>query len=121
MKVYDENDLEIASPDLERGYLVEAQRFVAHHEAVEAVTEVGHYETIAEYPNGGKDVAWIIDTPGVAAKDAWDEFETVQIYHTFTADEIAARNAPTQLDRIEAQVTYTAMMTDTLLGEVNDV
>lgn len=25
--------------------------------------------------------------------------------------------APTQLDRIEAQTTYTAMMTDTLLGE----
>ena len=26
-------------------------------------------------------------------------------------------NAPTQLDQIEAQVTYTAMMTDTLLEE----
>ena len=26
--------------------------------------------------------------------------------------------APTQLDRIEAQITYTAMMTDTLIPEV---
>lgn len=26
--------------------------------------------------------------------------------------------APTQLDRVEAQATYTAMMTDTLLEEV---
>lgn len=117
MKVYDENNLEIASPNLERGYLTEEQRLVAHHGAIEAVAEVGHYETIAEYPNGGKDVSWIVDTPGVAAQDAWDEYETVQIYHPFTAEELAARNAPTQLDRIEAQIAYTAMMTDTLMED----
>lgn len=117
MKIYDENDMEIEAPDLNKGYLTEEKRFVAHHEAVEAVAEVGHYETIAEYQNGGKDVSWIIDTPGVAAKDAWDEFETVQVFHEYSAEEIAARNAPTQLDRIEAQVFYTAMMTDTLMEE----
>lgn len=117
MKIYDENDRKIEAPDLSKGYLTEEQRLAAHHEAVEAVAEVGHYETIAEYPNGGKDAAWIIDTPGAAAQDAWDEFETVQIYHPFTGEEIAARNAPTQIDRIEAQVFYTAMMTDTLMEE----
>lgn len=116
MKIY-VNDKEIESPDLSKGYLTEEQRLVAHHEAVEAVAEVGHYEVIAEYPNGGKDVAWVIDTPGTAAQDAWDEFETVQIYHEYSAEEIAAMNAPTQLDRIEAQVFYTAMMTDTLMEE----
>lgn len=115
MKIYDENNMEIASPDLDKGYLTQEQRLVAHHDAVETMEEVGHYEVIAEYPNGGKDVEWIVDTPGVAAQDAWDEYETVQVYHPFTAEEIAARNAPTQLDRIEAQVFYTAMMTDTLM------
>lgn len=115
MKIYDENNMEIASPDLDKGYLTDEQRLVAHHEAVEAVEEVGHYEVVREYPNGGKDVSWVIDTPGVAAQDAWDEFETVQVYHPFTAEEIADRNEPTQLDRIEAQIAYTAMMTDTLL------
>lgn len=117
MKIYDENNMEIRAPDLSTGYLTEEQRLVAHHEAVEAVAEVGHYEVIAEYPNGGKDVAWVIDTRGVPAQDAWDEYETVQIYHEYSAEEIAAQNAPTQLDRIEAQVFYTAMMTDTLMED----
>ena len=30
----------------------------------EYIPEVSHYETIAEYPNGGKDVIKIIDEPG---------------------------------------------------------
>ena len=29
---------------------------------------------------------------------------------------VEGNTAPTQLDRVEAQATYTAMMTDTLLG-----
>lgn len=115
MKIYDENGMEIASPDLESGYLTEEQRFVSHHEAVEAVAEVWHYEVVAEYPNGGKDVERVIDIPAVAPREAWDEYEIVQIFHPYTAEQIAENNAPTQLDRIEAQVTYTAMMTDTLL------
>lgn len=117
MKIYDENHTEIDAPDLSLGYLTEERRLVAHHESVEAVKEVGHYEVIAEYPNGGKDAAWIVDEPGAKAQEAWDEFETVQIYHPFTSEELAARNAPTQLDRIEAQVFYTAMMTDTLMED----
>lgn len=115
MKIFDENGNEMSSFDESLGYLEEERRFVAHHEAVEAVAEVGHYEVVAEYPNGGKDVAWVIDTPGTAAREAWDEYETVQIFHPYTAEELAEKDAPTQLDRIEAQITYTAMMTDTLL------
>ena len=117
MKIYDVNDMEIEAPDLSKGYLTEERRLVAHHEAVEAVAEVGHYEVVAEYPNGGKDVAWVIDTPGAAPREAWDEYETVQIFHPYTAEEMAEKDAPTQLDRIEAQVFYTAMMTDTLMEE----
>lgn len=32
-------------------------------------------------------------------------------------DGVEETTVPTQLDRIEAQITYTAIMTDTLLGE----
>lgn len=48
-------------------------------------------------------------------KWAWTEedYEDVQMYIPNNPIEEAAD--PTQLDRIEAQVTYTAMMTDTLL------
>lgn len=45
------------------------------------------------------------------------------IYRDMTAEEIAEQAAipaevPTQLDRIEAQAMYTALMTDTLIEEV---
>jgi hypothetical protein len=109
------NGNEIISPDLNLGKLVEEQIFVAHHEAIEAVEEQWHYEVIAEYPNGGKDVKRVIDIPAVEPKDAWDEYETVQRYVPYTEEELAEieaiRNQPTRLDRIEAQVAYIAMMT----------
>lgn len=37
--------------------------------------------------------------------------------YTIEDDDIDEVTAPTQLDRIEAQITYTAIMTDTLLEE----
>lgn len=117
MKYIDEQNNEIFDPDLTKGYLTEEQILVDYHPAVEAVEEVGHYEVVREYPNGGKDVEWMVDTPGVAAQEAWNEYETVQMFHPYTAEELAAMNAPSQLDRIEAQVFYTAMMTDTLMEE----
>lgn len=115
MRIIDMNGNEVISPDLNFGKLVEEQIFVAHHEAIEAVEEQWHYEVIAEYPNGGKDVERVIDISAVEPKDAWDEYETVQRYVPYTEEELAEieaiRNQPTQLDRIEAQVAYIAMMT----------
>lgn len=120
-EIYNENMEHIENPDLTLGYLRPGTR-TEHHEAVEGVTEVWHYETIAEYPNGGKDVRKIIDVPGVAAQAAWDEEIPIQIYVPYTQEELdrmeAERNKPTQLDRIEAQALYTALMTDTLIEEV---
>lgn len=40
-------------------------------------------------------------------------YEGAQIDSEYTPEE--DKNQPTQLDRIEAQVAYTAMMTDTLM------
>ncbi len=89
MRILDENNVEITSPDLELGYLVQEEMFIAHHEAVEAVDEKWHYETIKIYPNGGRDVKKIIDVPGVEAKEAWDEYETIQRYIRYTDEELA--------------------------------
>lgn len=44
-----------------------------------------------------------------------DVYEDCQIYVPYTEEELATRNQPSQIDCIEAQATYTAMMTDTLL------
>ena len=87
MKVYNEDKTKMLSDyDLTKGKLVE-DTIIIHHEPVKGVEEQGHYETIAEYPNGGKDVEWIVDVKGVEAKEAYDEEERIYIYKLFTEEE----------------------------------
>lgn len=104
MRILDINDIEIESPDLELGYLIEESIFVQHHEAIEAVEEEGHWEVVAEYPNGGQDVEWIIDVAKVEAKEAWDEYEDIYRYILYTEEQLAeieaAKNQPTMEDRL---------------------
>lgn len=88
MKIFDVNGIEVESPDLEKGYLKNDRLLVMHHEAVEAIEEVGHFEVVAEYPNGGQDVEWIVDIPGVKAAAAWDEYEEILRYIPYTETEM---------------------------------
>lgn len=90
MKIIDINGNPMENPDLSLGWLEDKTQTI-HHDAVAGVEEVSHYETLAEYPNGGKDVQKVVDMPGVEAKDAWDEEEQVQVYHLYTAEELAAQ------------------------------
>ena len=102
-EIYNENMEHIENPDLTLGYLKSGTR-VEHHNAVEGVTEVWHYETVAEYPNGGKDIRKVVDVPGVAAQAAWDEEIPIQIYVPYTQEELdrieAERNKPTTEERV---------------------
>lgn len=108
MRILDENNIEIIEPDLSLGHLVEEKVFIAHHPAVEAVPERWHYETVNDYLNGGKDVVKVIDVPGVAAKDAWDEYETIQRYIPYTEAELEERrNALTLESRVGILETIT--------------
>lgn len=104
-EIYNENMEHIENPDLTLGYLKSGTR-VEHHNAIEGVTEVWHYETIAEYPNGGKDVRKVIDVPGVEAQAEWDEEIPIQIYVPYTQEELgrmeAERNKPAMEDRLIA-------------------
>ena len=52
---------------------------------------MAHYETVAEYPGGGRDVRKVIDVPGVPAQAAWTEQVPVQRYIRYTEEELAAR------------------------------
>ena len=90
MKIIDENGAVVENPDLTLGYLVDDTEPV-EHPSVEGVDEVSHYETVAEYPNGGRDVRKVIDVPGVPAQAAWTEQVPVQRYIRYTAEELAAR------------------------------
>lgn len=90
MKIIDENGAAIETPDLTLGYLVDDTEPV-EHPAVEGVEEVSHYETVTEYPGGGRDVRKVIDVPGVPAQAAWTEQVPVQRYIRYTEEELAAR------------------------------
>ena len=90
MKIIDENGAAIENPDLTLGYLVDDTEPV-EHPAVEGVEEVSHYETVTEYPGGGRDVRKVIDVPGVTAQAAWTEQVPVQRYIRYTEEELAAR------------------------------
>lgn len=90
MKIIDENSAAIENPDLTLGYLVDDTEPV-EHPAVEGVEEVSHYETVAEYPGGGRDVQKIVDRPGVQAQEEWVEKVPIQKYIRYTAEELAAQ------------------------------
>lgn len=90
MKIIDENGAAIETPDLTLGYLVYDTEPV-EHPAVEGMEEVSHYETVAEYPNGGRDVRKVVDRPGVQAQEAWTEQVPIQKYIRYTAEELAVQ------------------------------
>ena len=90
MKILDETGAVITNPDLTVGYLA-ADTEAVEHPAQEAVEELSHYETVAQYPNGGKDVRKVIDRAAVPAAPAWTEQVPIQRYIRYTAEELAQR------------------------------
>ena len=90
MKIIDETGAVVENPDLTLGYLVDDTEPV-EHPAVEGVEEVSHYETVTEYPGGGRDVRKVIDVPGVPARPAWTEQLPIKRYIRYTAEELAAQ------------------------------
>lgn len=112
MKVYNIEKTEILTEyDLTKGYL-QPDTLVTHIPAVEAVEEQSHYETIKEYPNGGKIVKKVIDVAGVKAVEAHDETEQIQVYIPYTEKEltvIAAKQRIAELNRLLAKSDYKAI------------
>ena len=106
MRILDENNIELTEDqiNLELGYLKPESIISMHHEATEEVKEIGHYEVIAEYPNGRKAVAWVIDVPGIEAKEAWNEYEDIQRYVLYTEEELAAKEAEKKAKEEEAKL-----------------
>ena len=126
MKILDETGAVVENPDLTLGYLVDDTEPV-EHPAVEGVEEVSHYETVAEYPNGGRDVQKIIDRPGVQAQEEWVEQVPVQRYIRYTAEELAAQEEarkkveareklPERVDALETANNDIILMMADLIG-----
>ena len=112
MRILDENNAELTAPDLDLGYLKKERILIAHHPAVPGVPEQWHYETIAEYPGGGKDVARVVDVPGTAPREAWDEYEDILRYTPYTQEELEQiekeKNMQTMEERVEELETNSA-------------
>ena len=119
MKIIDKNNIEIETPNLEIGYLKPDRFFIQHHEAIEAVEEQGHYEVIAVYPNGGKDVEWVVDVPGVKAQEAWDEYENVLRYVLYNAEELAAIKAERAKPTLEQRMAVLEKLVEKIAAMVS--
>lgn len=124
MEIYDEKMERIENPDLNLGWLEDTVRRVMH-EAVEGAEEIWHYETAAEYPNGGRDVRKVIDVPGTEAREAWEESLPIQIYHPYTQEELeeieAERNRPTPEERLLRMEEAIGRMTEALTRVETDM
>ena len=59
---------------------------------------------IAEYPNGGKDVVKIIDSPGQQAEEAWTETVDYQLYILYTDEEYAERQQQKAEEELEESI-----------------
>lgn len=104
MKILDETGAVVENPDLTLGYLTTSTEEITHP-AVEGVEEQWHWETVTEYPNGGKDVQKIVDRSGVPAQEEWVEQVPIQKYIRYTAEELAQREKEQQ----EAQQRQAAL------------
>lgn len=138
MKIYDATlEHELQNPDMTLGKLETAKRVTVHHEAVPASVryEVMTGTVTADFQDGLRQE---ITTP---AQDAWDEYEEVHRYVPYTDAELAdiAEKAQAEKDaadaaakayeqaakeeearrdaaeKLNAQITYTAMMTGTMI------
>ena len=111
IKVYNKDKTkELFKYDLDKGYLVDDELVINHIE-VKGQEEEGHYETIAEYENGGKDVAWIIDKPYIEHEDAWKEVIPIKVYIEYSENEIKKQNLEKEITKTKELLSNTDYMT----------
>ena len=116
MRVFNKDKTqELKEYDLNIGHLELDKLFIRHHEAVEEIKEQWHYETIAEYPNGGKDVSKVIDVPYQAPQEAFDEYEDIYVYIPYTYEELEELNKPSELEILKREQEVTAQAVQDLI------
>ena len=107
MKVYNKEKTNILEEfDLSLGYLKE-DIIINHIDKVDAVEEQGHYETIKEYPNGGKDIKWIIDVERVEAVEEQNIEEKIQVYIPYSEIELLKINANKRIQELKDFLSQT--------------
>ena len=88
MRVFNQDKTkELFNYDYSKGYTIK-DTLTKYFKGQNKIEEQGHYEVIAEYPNGGKDIEWVIDVPGQNEILEHNEIEDILIYIEYTAEEI---------------------------------
>lgn len=103
LEIYNEDKtkkLTIEECDLTKGYLIHGsiQKIIPEKQEI---AEQGHYETIREYPNGGKDVVWKVDVPRRLYEKEKIEDIPIQIYIPYSPEEILQREKQTLRETLE--------------------
>lgn len=110
MKIYTDEtkeiELTLEQCDLECGELKQLSETI-HHPAIAGQEGEGHYEVIAEYPNGGKDVKWVEDIPTIEARDAWDETIAYQIYVPYSENRLSQIQYEKEIKECQENLTQT--------------
>lgn len=97
---------ELVDVDKELGYLQDDTLYIAYHDTQMEMEEQSHYEVIAEYDNGGKDVRKVVDIPYQEYRDAYDEYENIQVFVPYNDDELARQRQEKYEQTIVAKIRH---------------
>lgn len=87
----------IENPNLKLGFLKE-DKLITKIDEIPYVAEEGHYEIVREYPNGGKDIKWVVDVEGQEYVPEIEQVEEILIYVPYSKKELEEL----ELDRLRA-------------------
>lgn len=90
MRIFDEAKIYEISPesiDYTKGYIKNDKKFVMHHEAVKP-QEAIYKDRVEKLPNGSTQVWKDLVSPAVEGAEAYDEYEDIQVYIPYTAEEL---------------------------------
>ena len=88
MKIYlEDKKTIIENPDLTKGRIIDDTREITIEE-IPFIKEEGHYITIKEYDNGGKDIEWVVDKPAQSYVPSRVEEEEIKVYKIYSKEEL---------------------------------
>jgi hypothetical protein len=88
MRIFDETKTrELTEYDSSKGHLKLDKLFIKSHPYIPASSGIGHYD-YKHYPNGGVERKWVWDYEPTEEQEAWDEYEEIQVYVYYTAEEL---------------------------------
>lgn len=120
MEVYNESKTKILTNyDLSKGYLKD-DKLVINHPEIQAVKEQGHYEVIAEYENGGKDVKWVVDVAGVEYQPARTEEKDIVVYIPYTNAELVRIQNENELNSLLNNLYDTDYIANKLIEAIDE-